>query len=63
MAVSMNQDINETFRYMCHPPVSNRAVSEDAEWRVQAVRGAMSQADVRYVDAYSVIAATEWDGE
>lgn len=42
----MNQDINETFRYMCHPPVSNRA-----------------EADVRYVDAYLVIAATEWDGE
>lgn len=59
----MNQDINETFRYMCHPLVSNRAASEDAEWRVQAVRGAMSQAGVRYVDAYSVIAATEWDGE
>lgn len=59
----MNQDINETFRYMCHPPVSIRAVSEDAEWRVQADRGAMSEADVRYVDAYSVIAATEWDGE
>lgn len=31
--------------------------------QVQAVRGVISEADVQYVDAYSLLAATEWDGE